>query len=118
MSLIERLFVFVSSSKKYPFLAAISSGLYPLLYYYNSNFNIANSWYQLLCFLLFFLLIPSIVFYLLNLLFINYKILLPDHKFLIPVLNICWFTVLIVISTSGLQKKILVISSLAAFCLP
>lgn len=44
-------------SKKFPCIVALAAGLYPFLHYYNSNFDMADSWVQLLfligiCFLL------------------------------------------------------------------
>jgi hypothetical protein len=48
----------VQHSKKYPYIVALAAGLYPLLHYYNSNFDMADSWVQLLFLVSICLLLP------------------------------------------------------------
>ena len=62
----EHVIQFINNKKQYPIIAAIASGLYPLLYYYNANFTLVNSWSQFRFFILWFLFIPCIVFFVSN----------------------------------------------------
>jgi hypothetical protein len=108
---------FLGSSKQFPVIAAIAAGLYPLLYYYDKNFTLINSWSQFFFFLCFYLLIPIISFYLLYTVFIKIPPVHKYTKYLIPVLNLCLFVFLIVISTYGFNNKILTIALVCAFIL-
>ncbi|GAL66244.1 hypothetical protein [Jejuia pallidilutea] len=62
----SQILTFLESEKEYPVIAAFASGLYPLLYYYNSNFTLVNSWEQLGFFVFCYILLPVVVFYLIN----------------------------------------------------
>jgi len=42
----SKLSSFINSNKDYPIIAALASGLYPLLHNYDSNFTLVNSWSQ------------------------------------------------------------------------
>lgn len=105
---------FVSSSSIYPTITGIAVGIYPLLYYYNKNFTIVNSWYQFAMFLLTFVLIPVAIF---NVLFFIGKKSLSQKSILrfITISNTCLFSFFIILSTYGLRKKILLIALLIAF---
>jgi len=94
----DQIIQFISSEKQFPLIAAIASGLYPLLYYYNSNFTFVNSWSQFLFFIICFLLAPCLVFFASNKLFKNVKGLKRYSKFIIPILNFTLFTYLLIIS--------------------
>jgi len=108
---------FVNNDKEYPVIAAISAGLYPLLYYYNSNFTLVNSWSQLLFFILTYLLIPIGVFSLLFVIFKRNLRLKQISKYVLPILNFTGFVFLIVISTYGFKWKVLAISLIIAIIL-
>ena len=98
---------FLNNSKKFPFIAAFASGLYPLLYYYNQNFTLLNSWGHFRFFVLTYLLIPTVVFYVLNFIFKHVDALKKYRKYVLPVLNLMLFAFLIVISTYGFKMNIL-----------
>ena len=112
-----KVIAFIDSKKDMPFLAGFAAGLYPLLYYYNTNFTLVNSWSQFLYFVVMYLLLPSVVF------FLFYKGLKRSGYFnkhiayVIPVLNLCVFAFLIVISTYGEDIKVISFAVLVAFIL-
>ncbi len=100
---------FLDSRKDIPILAAVSAGLYPLGHYYNTNFTLINSWSQFFFFLISFIIVPVIIFYVLYKVFKKTTALIKYSDYVIPVLNLCLFAILIVISTYGFKKKILAI---------
>lgn len=106
----DRVIAFTSKSDVSPVLAAFTAGLYPLLYTYNSNFTLVCSWSQFGFYVLTFILIPVIVFWLLNYGVKRIKSLHKYDKYLIPVLNFTAFTFFIILSTYGFKKKILVVA--------
>ncbi len=55
--------LFVAKKEDCPVLAGISVGIYMLLFYYSNNFNLANSWQQLLFFTGYFLVFPTILLF-------------------------------------------------------
>lgn len=61
-----------SYSFKQKLAGAMGAGLYPLLHYYNGNFDIADSWYQLFLLIILCLGLPLICIFLFPLLF-NFK---------------------------------------------
>ncbi len=54
--------LFFQNTNGYPALAAIASGLYPMLFYVSNNYTLVNSWQHLLYFTSIFLVIPVILF--------------------------------------------------------
>lgn len=54
--------VFFKNNKLLPIIAAVSAGLYPLLFYYTNNYKMINSWGHLGYFISLFLLLPLVVF--------------------------------------------------------
>lgn len=93
-------------------LVAFASGLYPLLHYYNFNFSQVNSLSQILFFFCVFLVFPFIIFLLSYFIFKNFKIFKNYQKYIIPILNYCFFVALIIVSIYGIRIKFLVISLL------
>ncbi|PWK18216.1 hypothetical protein LX78_02125 [Xanthomarina spongicola] len=91
--------------------------MYPLLYYYNSNFTLVNSWSQLLFFIVTYLLIPTSVFLLLTVIFKRVSGLNKFSKYVLPVLNFIAFVFLIIISTYGFKWKVLAVSIIIAIFL-
>ena len=108
---------FISTNKQYPFLIALASGLYPLLYYYNANYTLINSWGQFTFFVALFLIFPTVIFYLIY--FITRKIdLLQIYKnHIFTVLNFSWFGFLLLLITKGIKVNFLVIILFSALCL-
>ncbi len=91
-----------------PILIAFAAGLYPFLHYYNSNFDLADSWVQLLfllgiCFVLpvFFVVVSKYVFRL--------SFLKPLEKYRLSVINIIVFSGLISILVFLSNKKTFVL---------
>jgi len=62
---------FVNSDKQYPILAAIASGLYPLIYYFAKNYNFVNSLQHVFFFITVFIGIPLITFFIIDKIFAN-----------------------------------------------
>lgn len=100
---------FLKSEKPYPIQAAIAAGLYPILFYYSSNFSLINTWEHLGYFALYFLVIPIVVFWL-SYRLINLTQLRKWKVYLIPFLNIFTFLVLLKICLyAGIQRKLMVV---------
>ena len=113
----EDIIEFTKSSKQSPVLAAIAAGLYPLLYYYNANFTLLNSWEQVLFFSVYFIVAPIFVFlfcqWLVNkIIFFN-----PINRFLLPILNFSWLAYLLVVVTQGFSVKRIIVVVLVAILL-
>ena len=51
-----------TSKYKFPIIAAIASGLYPIIFYYTNNYSLINSWKHLGFFIILFLVVPIITF--------------------------------------------------------
>ena len=101
----KKIIVFLDSKKHFPVISAIASGLYPLLYYYNNNFTLVNSWNQFLHFVFYFLIVPSALFYLATKFIESIAGLKKYIGNIITVLNIICFGLLMVISTTGFSIK-------------
>lgn len=99
---------FLESKKDYPVLAAIAAGLYPVLFYYSRNFDMARSWEHLLYFAGVFLLLPILVFW------VSHRIsklaaFKPYKKYVLSFLNL--FTFLFILKTFlfvPVERKIIV----------
>lgn len=113
----NKIIAFLDSNKEMPILAAISAGLYPLIYLYSKNFTLSNSWSQFVFFIFFYIIILVIFFYGLYKLFVKSSQLIKYITYLVPVLNLCFFTALIVVSTYGLKKKIILLVVCFSFLL-
>ncbi len=107
----NKIIAFIDSNKDYPLIAAIASGLFPILYYYNSNLTLINSWDQFLFFILFFLVFPIIGFRIAYFTFSKIGILKAYKKYCLPVLNFTYSAFLIVIITFGFQEKIILFTA-------
>jgi hypothetical protein len=110
----ERIINFINNKKQYPILAAIASGLYPLLYYYNANFTQVDSWGQLTFFIALFILLPIAVFITFYFLTNKIKKLFKYQTRILTVLNLSWFGFLILLSTLGLSLKLVLSAFLIA----
>jgi len=53
---------FLESERPFPIIAALAAGLYPILFYYSRNYHMVNSWEHVGYFIVVFLLIPMLVF--------------------------------------------------------
>lgn len=115
-TLLKKISSFYKSSKNYPVISAIAAGLYPFLYYYNKNFEFAYSWVQFFFLLISFIIAPTILFFGLSWLFKKIKGFQKFQHFLLPVLNFSWFSLLLVICTSGIKFKLMgLIAMIACF---
>lgn len=110
----EKIIKFLNNKKQYPAIAGLASGLYPLLYYYNSNFTLVNSWSQLLFFIALFVLLPIGVFTLSYFLVNKISGLRNYSVRILTVLNLGWFGFLILLSTIGLSFKLIFLVLLLA----
>ncbi|WP_299111777.1 hypothetical protein [uncultured Winogradskyella sp.] len=101
-----RMFIlrFIKSKKETPYIAAIAAGLYPILYYFASNFGYVNSIEHIGFFVIAYIGIPLISILILRLIFSKIDTLKAYKGYIISVLNILWFGVLLAINTSGLSR--------------
>ena len=110
----DGIIAFTKSEKEAPVVAAIAAGLYPLLYYYNKNFTLLNSWEQFFFFFFIFICIPIVLFLTANLIVKNVVVLKNYNNYIFSVFNFGLFAVFLVIITYGLKIKILLLASLIA----
>lgn len=108
---------FLESNEQYPIIAAIGAGLYPLLYYYNANFTLINSWAQFAFFILSFIIIPIVLFSLSHTLFKKYDSESRYIDFLIPAFNLIAFVFFIILVTYGFENKLIILCLLVALIL-
>ncbi len=92
---------FAQKNKTSPTICAIASGMFPLAFYYYRNFTLINSWSQFLFFIFYFLLIPILVFEVINFMFNRIKIFKSLKKYLLTFLNLSWCVYLLVFITIG-----------------
>ncbi|MBU2939662.1 hypothetical protein KO494_08940 [Lacinutrix sp. C3R15] len=102
----------MQSKIEYPIIAAVAAGLFPFVFYYSRNFTLINSWSQFLYFLVYFLVIPIVVFKLAYLLCNKISFFKPAKKFALPFLNFSWATYLLIHVSIGFRIKIIFISIL------
>ena len=104
---------FSKSDKTNPIIGGLAIGLYPMLYYYDRNFSLVNSWSQFWMFLLTFILIPIVACFLIQKTVKH----LPEWKvlkFALPVFSFVYFSILLIICTLGIKLKIIAIAVLVA----
>ena len=113
----NKIIFFLASKREIPILAGLAAGLYPLVYYYDKNFTLINSWNQFFFFLFIYILIPIITFYVIYKIFSKTSLLSKYGSYVLPILNLCLFAFLAVITTYGFNKKVFVFAVLIAFVL-
>lgn len=118
----QKIIRFVNDEKRYPMITGIASGLYPMLYYYNSNFTYVNSLAQFLFCVLIFLIIPIIGFYTLTKSIGRIKRFKKLFEFSLPILNLCYFSVLMLVCSYGIKERtllllVLMVAAVAAIIL-
>ena len=100
---------FSKSDKTNSIICGLAIGLYPMLYYYDRNFSLVNSWSQFGMFFLTFIFISIVVSFLIQ----EAVKLLPEWKILkyaLPVFNFVYFSILLIICTLGIKLKIMAIA--------
>ena len=102
---------FAKGEKVNPIIYGLAIGLYPVLYYYNTNFSLVNSWSQLGMFVLTFIMVPIIAGYLIKMIVGKYSEI-RLFKFLLPVFNVAYFLLLLVLCTYGIKLKILALAGI------
>ncbi len=114
-----RMFIlrFIKSKKDTPFIAAIAAGLYPILYYFASNFGYVNSIDHIGFFIITFIGFPFLSILFLRLVFSKIEILKAYKNYIISVLNILWFGILLAVSTTGFNIVNLIIILIATLLL-
>jgi len=60
----EKFNLFLNNAKDYPILAGFSVGFYAFVFYFSNNFDLVNSWQQILVFLLNFIFFPTAIVFL------------------------------------------------------
>ena len=85
---------FIKSDKAAPLTAGLGAGLYPVLFYYNNNYAMANSWQHLLFFFGVFIALPTLGLLLLRKIF-SYGQLKPHKKYLLPFFSVFVFLFLL-----------------------
>ncbi len=80
----------LNNEKWLPVVAALASGLYPVIFYYTNNYSLINSWKHLGFFIVFFLVVPVLTFLVISKLFKTPKLKKWD-KHILPFLNIFSF---------------------------
>ena len=113
----DRIINFTKSDEEFPVLAALAAGLYPLLFYYYSNFTLLNSWEQFVFFLVYFLVIPVFVFKIATVLIKRINYFKSIKRFVLPLFNFGWSAFLMVIITKGFNYKFIVFAVLGALIL-
>ncbi len=92
---------------KNPFVIGISTGLYPLVFYYSRNFGMINSWEQLAYFVALFLLFPVALFYFLKWVS-KLSTLAKWAKYVLPFFNVFIFLYFIkIILYTATERKII-----------
>lgn len=94
---------FINSNKDYTLIAGFASGFYPLLYLYDRNFTLVNSWSQFLFFLLCFCIIPALIIYLTNRLCKKIPTLKRFDKCSVSILNCAFFGFFIIAVSKGFE---------------
>lgn len=91
----------------FPVLAALASGVYPVVFYFSNNFTLINSWDHFRYFVFTFIVIPALLFVFFQWVFSRPK-LGAWKKYVIPFLNIFTFLILLKICLyAGVHKKII-----------
>nr|WP_321224843.1 sulfatase-like hydrolase/transferase [uncultured Psychroserpens sp.] len=94
---------FINSNKSYALLAGFASGCYALLYLYDRNFTLVNSWSQFLFFLLCFCIAPAVITFILHWIFKNTSSFKTFSKYIVSILNCAFFAVFIMAVTQGFE---------------
>ncbi len=113
----DKIIEFISNDKHYPVIAALGAGLYPLLYYYSSNYTLVNSLEQFVFMVITFILLPVLVFSIGYNILKRAKAVTKWSDYLLPVLNFILFGALIIVSTYGFGKKKLLLAIIIGACL-
>jgi hypothetical protein len=96
---------FFLTKSVHPLLVGLSTGLYPILFYFTTNLTLVNSWEHLVFFILIFLLIPMILFRVCQLL-VKKHVFGAYGAYLIPFLSIFIFLFFIgICHYGGINKK-------------
>lgn len=59
----EKFSDFVDNTKDYPLLSGFSVGFYAFVFYFSNNFDLVNSWNQVLFFFTYFIVFPSVTIF-------------------------------------------------------
>jgi len=112
-----RMFIlkFIKSNKEYPFITLLASGLYPILYYFASNYSYANSFKHVLFFVCLFIILPYVSLLILRRIF--QYVLKQYSKYLIAIVNIFCFAAFMIVVTSGLNTLKLIACLVGAIIL-
>lgn len=113
----DRIIKFTKSENDTPVITAIAAGLYPLLFYYYSNFTLLNSWKQFAFFIIYFLVIPIVVFKIAHVAANRMAFFKPIQAYVLPILNFGWSAYLMVVITKGFSNKYIAVAVFLAVIL-
>jgi len=97
--------------------AALSAGLYPLIFLYKSNHTLIASWNQFFFLILIFIGIPVFLFFTFSVLARRVSVFENYRLQILTFLNLSFFSGLLIYSAYGLKKKMLLLVFVIAFAL-
>ncbi len=108
----------IKNKRRYLVLSAIASGLYAIVHTYGTNFELVNSWTQFGVILLYYIIIPIIIFTLATGIIAKIPKLRRFQVYMIPILNAAFFTFFIIEKTYGFTAwKMLVLGVFVTTCI-
>ena len=110
----DKVISFIESKSDFPTISAIAAGLYPLIYYYERNFTLVNSWEHFVYFLVFFILMPILIFKIIYAITKRFYFFKPIRKLVLPILNMSWSFYLVTHITFKFNFEIILIGILVA----
>lgn len=102
--------LFLDEDKAYPIITLVAAGLYALMYYYDKNYALINSKSQFAFLLALYIVLPILVFYILNFLFTKITALRSFRKYILSIFNLSTFFLTVVISLFGFDNLKLLIA--------
>jgi hypothetical protein len=108
---------FLNSKKEYVLLTGLAAGIYPFLQYLNIRFFIVNSTRHILFFGVLFLITPILFSYSFYFISTKVKSLHKYSKFALPFVNFSLFSILIILITVGIKKKLIALAIIVSIVL-
>jgi hypothetical protein len=99
--------LFLDNDKQFPIITAVASGLYPLLYLYDKNFTLINSWSQLSVYALLFIVVPIVVTLVMSWLMVKTLQSTKTSAIVLTIINLCFFGFFIAFNSYGVKLKII-----------
>jgi hypothetical protein len=99
---------FLNSKKVSPFLAALSSGVYPLFFYYSNNYTLIGSWEHMGIFFTLFIIAPLVIFWIASRI-VKLVIFQKVEPVLLPFLNVFFFLSFLLMTEFSANRIIVMI---------